>query len=223
MNSKKKQLSKETIVGIINRSGIDDKMRNKLIDLAGFVDDGLEKTVERLKNKDEDGVTLLHLAAGFLSNGPMLANMVGLGADVNAKDDDGLTPLHWATVNNAWLTNVEALIESGADVNARDNEGRTPLHMAAWHSESVDVVNCLLANVADLTILDNQNWGPFDYAFKCSECDEIGLLFMDIFMGKRGEKVTDPILVGKIMALIEQSDCEEIVVDSLPELSEHEA
>lgn len=215
MNSKKKQLSKETIVGIINRSGIDEKMREKLIDLASFTDGGFEKTVERLKNKDENGVTLLHLAAGFLSNAPMLSNMVGLGADVNAKDNEGLTPLHWAMKYKAWLANVEALIESGADVNAKDNEGRTPLHMAAWHSESVDVVKCLLTNGADLTILDNQNWGPFDYAFKCSEYDEIGLLFMDLFIGKKGEKVTDPILAGKIMALIEQSDGEEIVVDSL--------
>jgi len=84
--------------------------------------------------KDEDGASLLALAAGSFAEDDypnaatfdsvkVVEMLIDAGADLNARDEDGKTPIFEA--NDAPV--VAALVRRGADPNARDSGGQTAL------------------------------------------------------------------------------------------------
>ena len=80
-----------------------------------------------VSGRNEDGVTLLHLAAE--NKNPEIAKLLlERGADVNAKDKYDYTPLHYA-MGNENPESAKLLLERGADVNAKDKYNQTPLYL----------------------------------------------------------------------------------------------
>ena len=78
--------------------------------------------------KDDDGVTLLQMAAGE-GHKKIAELLIAKGADVNAMTADGLTAL-FAAILGPHKEMAELLIAKGADVNVRGFLGMTPLNMA---------------------------------------------------------------------------------------------
>ncbi|KAL2085534.1 hypothetical protein ACEWY4_018854 [Coilia grayii] len=100
------------------------KERDMLADVQALVDSGGD-----LKSKDEQGATLLHIAAanGYLSVGELLLEQ---SCPMEEKDSDGWTPLHAAA---CWgqLHMVELLVAHGADLSAKSVLEETPLDVCA--------------------------------------------------------------------------------------------
>jgi ankyrin repeat protein len=87
------------------------------------------KSFHGINEKNEDGNTILHLAAQF-SSYKTVKLLIEKGAEINAKNAKGETPLHRAAYRGK-VRNVKEIVKAGGDVNARDNDGSTPLHYAA--------------------------------------------------------------------------------------------
>jgi cytohesin len=78
--------------------------------------------------RNEDGETLLHLAARH-TNIELAELLINSGAEVDIRDKSGATSLH----ESAWFGQksfLQFLISKGADINATDNNGYTPLDYA---------------------------------------------------------------------------------------------
>ena len=84
-------------------------------------------TGAELNGRSQDGVTPLHLAAGYNQNPAVTEALLAAGADVNARSISGLTPLHRAAGVNENPAVIGLLLEAGANLEARDeNGGLTP-------------------------------------------------------------------------------------------------
>lgn len=81
------------------------------------------------QNVDEEGTTLLHLAANCSNSGYILELLVGAGAQLNAQDGDGYTPLHVASINGC-TEGLRSLLLLGADPFILDNELMTAYEVA---------------------------------------------------------------------------------------------
>lgn len=97
----------------------------------GEVERILEQTIADVsKVQDQDGRTLLHLAAG--QNQTSIAKrLIELGVDLNSKDHVGYTPLHEA-VRDGHRECAELLLKSGADTTIADNNENTALETATY-------------------------------------------------------------------------------------------
>ncbi len=76
--------------------------------------------------RDQDGSTLLHLAARETEKTDFLCS---IGADVTIRDVEGRTPLHMAAIAGS-ISTALIHIRKGADINAKDDSGKTPLDYA---------------------------------------------------------------------------------------------
>jgi len=118
-----------------------------------------------VKAVDQDGNTLLHLAAGKENiDVAVVKFIVSRGIDVNVKRVGyGDTPLYDA----AFKGNVEIakfLVSRGANVNARNNAGETPLHRAALMANTVEVIKFLISKGANANTKNNNGTTPLDVA-----------------------------------------------------------
>ena len=104
--------------------------------------------------KDKNGMTPLHLAAGFSNSSAMVALLVDRGGRPVVRDSDGRTPLHWPAGSSGPEV-VGLLLDQGADIAAKDNNGGITLHWAAANSNSPEVVDLLLVRGADIATMDN--------------------------------------------------------------------
>lgn len=93
-------------------------------ELVDLINEGAD-----VKDKDEDGRTLLHYANESIINAQVVRAAIEHGAEVDARDIYGKTPLHYAALGGN-LEAVKELLDNGADVNAQDKHGHTPLHDA---------------------------------------------------------------------------------------------
>jgi len=104
-----------------------------------FLDHGTNKN---LKNSDDNGQTLLHIAAEKNHSGLARALLLR-GVQLEIRDDDGRTPLLVAAREGSFAI-VDMLVKAGAKVNSADNEGNTRdalLEKArAWEQERLALV-----------------------------------------------------------------------------------
>ncbi|MDR1958516.1 MAG: ankyrin repeat domain-containing protein [Planctomycetaceae bacterium] len=134
--------------------------------------EGNLKTVKKLLDTDptllkcvgDDGMTLLHCAAGRNSNMEVIEYLMTQGLDVNAKDDFDRTPLHCAAGFNSHVEVVKFLIKKGANVNAEDRFGTPPLHYAARNNFNVEVIEYLIWEGADVNAKDVGGETPLHWA-----------------------------------------------------------
>ena len=120
--------------------------------LEGFTNKA--KCFRSINEKDADGRTALHRAAGggHLAIARLLLEK---GADIEAKDKYGTTALHFAASSGDEGL-VRLLIEKGADVNAKDEDGMTALHEAASSGDE-GLVRLLIEKGADVNAKDYFN------------------------------------------------------------------
>ena len=106
--------------------------------------------------KNEDGVTLLHLACrgGHQEFAELL---IQLGSEVNLPDNEGRTAIHFAVMSgNSNL--VETLLHLGSDPNKLTKKLETPLHFAAKYS-GLQEVQFLVEHGASIKAI---NWTLVD-------------------------------------------------------------
>jgi ankyrin repeat protein len=99
--------------------------------------------------KGSDGMTPLHVAAGF-GDRATAELLLSKGAKVNVKNNDGDTPLNAAAVGGNKDV-AELLLDKGADVNAKNTWGVTPLYHAVARNHT-EVAELLLAKGADVNV-----------------------------------------------------------------------
>jgi len=111
------------------------------------------------KVKDQDGHTLLHLAAG--KNQTAIAErLIALGANLNVRDNVGYTPLH-AAVRDGKQRCAEFLLQHGADPKIPDNNNSTPLQTAIYFGFQ-DIARSLVSNGAPMDIFTAAGAGMVD-------------------------------------------------------------
>ncbi len=84
--------------------------------------------------------------AVLYANAATLAQLLKMGADVNARNDTNATALMWAAKD---VDKTRLLVEHGADVNAKSDDLRTPLMIAARKPGGVAIVRLLLEHGAN--------------------------------------------------------------------------
>lgn len=84
---------------------------------------------------DNDGRTLLHIAATNDDYSPVVKLLATANADVNKRDSHGRTPLHNAAFNLDNDGVAKFLISMQADLSARDEQGMTPFDLAVQQAK----------------------------------------------------------------------------------------
>jgi hypothetical protein len=97
----------------------------QLSDIKLCLDSGADPNI-----KDENGDTLLHLAA-YNKNEELTKLLLEKGANPNIKDKDGNTPLHDAVIQEK-LEFVKILLKADADPNAENYDNKTPVDYAGY-------------------------------------------------------------------------------------------
>jgi ankyrin repeat protein len=107
---------------------------------------------------DEQGLTLLHLAA-VAGQTEVVQTLLAAKANAKAATDDGHTPLHMAA-QEGHSEVVQLLLAAGAIVKATTaGDEHTPLHVAALGGHA-KVVQLLLAAGASTWVRDSQGCTP---------------------------------------------------------------
>lgn len=87
-----------------------------------------------IEDRDKDGRTAL-INASLLSDGPLAADLLSRGAQVNVSDAMGITPLIAASIaRNTKL--VQTLMDHGAEPKGRDRFGHGALHYAVLNQNA---------------------------------------------------------------------------------------
>ncbi|KAH0551120.1 hypothetical protein GP486_007536 [Trichoglossum hirsutum] len=161
----------------------------------------VNETVAEIKNKDDNGQTPLHVAAGkgksavvkillrggaekevrdnrkqiplhlAASSGNFDTALRLLGSGLNAEDKNGQTPLHVAARDGNHQI-VQLLVDEGADMDVQAVNLQTPLHMAASNGKS-EVVRVLVREGANTAMKDNNDRTPLHLASKNGDSDTV--------------------------------------------------
>jgi ankyrin repeat protein len=105
-----------------------------------------------IESTDNDGNTLLHLAA---SNGSkeLVEFLLSKGADIESVNNNG-TNILLAAATNKSKDVIEYLLSQSTNIETTDNDGNTLLHLAASHG-SKELVEFLLSKGADIESVNN--------------------------------------------------------------------
>ncbi|APR97871.1 ankyrin repeat domain-containing protein [Wolbachia endosymbiont of Folsomia candida] len=154
----------------------------------------LKNSFEDINSKDENGNTILHLAAQF-SSYKTVKLLIEKGANINIENNEGEVPLHRAALARK-VRNVRALIEAEADVHCTNYNGSTPLHLASgsvWlfrekGGNAKGTVKELLKAGANVNAIDRFGTSPL---FRAKDQPELAELIK-----KYGGKIIDRIGTG---------------------------
>lgn len=127
--------------------------------------------------EDQEGRSLLHIAAEN-DRSDMLRFLVSLGIfDVDERQENGSTPLHVASATGR-MAAVGELLECNADVNAADEFGDTPLHVAA-HEGQVKAMEGLIAGGAAVESRNHFGYSPLHHAVLANSVEACELLLTE--------------------------------------------
>ncbi|XP_015921097.2 uncharacterized protein [Parasteatoda tepidariorum] len=148
------------VVDVANQTPLQKAVINNRMEIAKLF---LRNNKNINSIRDENGFTLLHIAAefGFLD---MVVYLLDEGADVNSETLNLATPLHLSSFDGQ-LEAVKILISRGANVSARAKEGVTPLHFAV-ESGRQSIVEYLLENGANINAMTSEKCLPLHYAIR---------------------------------------------------------
>ena len=114
--------------------------------------------------RNKDGLTPLHVAAGYSKDPAVITALVAAGANLEARSKIGLTPLHVAAGLSKDPAVITTLVAAGANLEARNQRGWTPLHYAASFSTNPAVITTLLDLGANLEAREQNGWTPLQHA-----------------------------------------------------------
>jgi len=100
-------------------------MHGDLVTVELLLEAGMKVT-----NRDNEGETVLMVAAAGSNNGNIVKILIDAGADVQAKDNKGRTALMHAADGVDRAAATKMLLAAGADIRAKDKDGRTALQIA---------------------------------------------------------------------------------------------
>lgn len=136
-----------------------------------FVKSLLEKDAD-IHVRDNDGLTLLHRAAGTADSAwrgdaqearaEIARNLISRGLAPHATDKKGRTPLHYAA-QSGQVELARLLLEKGLSPDEQDCEGLTPLHFAA-QNDCYFSIEFLMTQRANINTPDNCGRTPLDHA-----------------------------------------------------------
>lgn len=114
----------------------------------------------RVEARDDDGNTVLHLAAAYAPDAAVTRVLLQVGADVTLRNAANRTPMHMAAAHSMDPAQIVTLAVWGAEVDKGTADDdcwlvectTSPLHLAARRPEAVEVVTALLAAGADPNI-----------------------------------------------------------------------
>ncbi|MCP4748815.1 MAG: ankyrin repeat domain-containing protein [Desulfobacteraceae bacterium] len=169
---------------------------------------------------DNNGITLLHLAAheGHIEVVKLLLSHPNI--DVNQADNNGITLLHLAA-RRGHVEIVKLLLSRpGIDVNKADNYGWTPLSMAAGRGH-VEIVKFLLSRPGiDVNKADKWSQTPLYWAAEYGHVDFVKLLLSHpkINMDKDARRYLDRLVDNNDVYSIQEivlNGCSKKVYDHL--------
>ncbi|KAJ3291366.1 hypothetical protein HK104_006161 [Borealophlyctis nickersoniae] len=141
--------------------GDDEELCRKILDAGADI-----------KQRDEDGKTLLHAAAGA-GNESVVRLLLERGCNVHLTDNALQTPLHHAARADVDSTAVvEQLVEAGADIEAKTEHSETTV-LCAMGAGNVAITNYLLVQGADPNVSDSDNMSLFHHACNCGALDVV--------------------------------------------------
>jgi len=123
----------------------------------------IEKQGVDVNTANENGATLLHLAAGACGDLEIVKYLISKGAEINSVTP-GCTPLHLVAASPTGVKIINYLISKGADVNAKERNGFTPLHLAAHTNVNVDIFKCLVSQGAEVNAKGSGGLTPLHMA-----------------------------------------------------------
>jgi len=191
-----------------------------------------EKLISSINVPGCKGLTPLMAAAKNKNCYPKsFAQVIRLGAYVNAAMKTGATALHFAAKaqeesSTLGKTKAYFLLRNGAYVNAPDNVGNTPLHHAAQNANA-DMVKFLMANGADVNAKNKFGFCALHFAcYSNLYAVDSGLI---MFLLEQGANPTDKTVFGKspltiaaqrgdicaISGIIAKSSSDEVDTDAL--------
>lgn len=117
-----------------------------------------------LNNRDDDGLTPLHYAAGLKSYEIFKSLVTAQGISINAQTDLGAAPIHFAAMQGS-ASHIKLLLAHGAKVEGTTDGECTPLHLAASYG-TLETLKKLLKSDADPNAIDANGNTPLYYAAK---------------------------------------------------------
>ncbi|XP_062711316.1 uncharacterized protein LOC115254290 [Aedes albopictus] len=121
------------------------------------------KNSANYKIANNNGLTLIHLAAEKGNKKIVQMLIDDYAADVNVQDNDGNTPLLLAAHNCKWEM-VKMLIDKAADYKIANKVGQTPMHVVAIYG-NMEIMKILVdVYAADVNVQDNIGNTPLYHA-----------------------------------------------------------
>jgi ankyrin repeat protein len=118
------------------------------------------------EEKDNDGNTVLHLAA-TANNVPIFRELLSIYPEPNVQDYDGRTPLHLAC-GNGDSDIVTELLANNAEVNISDRYSNSPLHYALLNEHS-GIASMLLQKGAEVNGKNQSGNSPITLAIRMGD------------------------------------------------------
>ena len=173
---KKRQTKQQISLQVFKNRSIDSEeylspfqlaAQGKLEELKIFIE-----AIGSVKEKDENGATLIHHAAASNQIATMQYLIQSTSISINALDNNGNTALH-LSAKNGHSEAIHLLLQSGADDTILNSDKDAPLHIAT-HANNVQAIEAFLQHpTVDIVIAGKRKRTPLHII---SELDHIEAL-----------------------------------------------